>query len=282
MTLYLAIDGGGTGCRALIADAAGTVMGTATAGPANIATDATGARANILSAARAALGHAIGVARIEAELPKLIAGLGLAGANAAGAAGRLRLALPFARSRIETDVIAAVKGALGTDDGIVAALGTGSVFAVQQGGAIRQIGGWGFVLGDEGSGAFLGRAILSLALRATDGFATMTPFLQALITELGGPAGVVAFAQGRGPAEFAALAPRILASDDPAAQVLLRAALADVAAAIDLLQAKPPMPVVFMGGIGQHYATRLAGRWPIIPARGTPLDGALILAREAA
>jgi len=67
---------------------------------------------------------------------------------------RLRAALPFARIRIETDAVAAAKGALRDEDGIVAALGTGSVFAAQRGGEVRQIGGWGLVLGDEGSGLF--------------------------------------------------------------------------------------------------------------------------------
>lgn len=281
MTLYLGIDGGGTGCRAAVAGAAGPVLGLGAAGPANLTTDPDTTRLNILAAARDALTNAIGPDAVEAELPRLIAGLGLAGANTAGALGRAGLALPFARMRVETDAVTAVKGALAGADGIVAALGTGSVFASQRGGVIRQIGGWGLILGDEGSGASLGRAILAQALRAVDGLVPMTPLLTGLIAEHGGPADIVGFARTALPTDFARLAPRLFASDDAAALALLDGALSDVAKAIDHLQTGAALPVIFIGGLGPAYAERLAGRWPIVPAQGTALDGALILAREA-
>lgn len=282
MTLFLGIDGGGTGCRAAVADAAGRVMGEGRAGPANIASDPEGARLNILAAMHEALVAAVGSASATAEVSRLVAGLGLAGANAAGAAGRLKLTLPFARSRIETDAVAAVKGALRQGDGIVAALGTGSVFARQQAGKILQIGGWGLALGDEGSGAWLGRSVLKKALRAADGFEPMTPFLQSLIDDLGGPEGVVDFSLTARPADFSMQAPHILASSDDAAKAVVEAAARDVAEAIDHLQAEGALPVVFLGGLSASYAALLAGHWPIVPALGSALDGALILAREAA
>jgi glucosamine kinase len=279
MTLFLGIDGGGTGCRAAVADGSGRILGEGRAGPANIASDVLGARDNILVATRAALITATGS---DASLPKLTAGLGLAGANAAGAAGVLRAALPFARMRIETDAIAAVKGALGERDGIVAAVGTGSVFASQVAGRIRQIGGWGLVLGDEGSGARLGRSLLAAALGAKDGFRPMTPLLRDILDEHGGMQGIIAFSLAARPADLAALAPRVLASDDPAARVLMDGAEADVAASIAVLQPDPPLPVTCIGGLGPAYAVRLARRWAIAPAVGSALDGALMLAREAA
>ena len=130
MTLFLGIDGGGTGCRAAVADGSGRILGEGRAGPANIASDVLNARDNILIASCQALTLATGS---DAGLRDLAAGMGLAGANAAGAASALRAALPFSRMRIETDAIAAVKGALGDRDGIVAAIGTGSVFASQTG-----------------------------------------------------------------------------------------------------------------------------------------------------
>jgi glucosamine kinase len=279
MTLFLGIDGGGTGCRAAVADASGRILGQGRAGPANIASDVGAARDNILLAAREALTVATGS---DADLPDLSAGLALAGANAAGAAGALRAALPFARLRIETDAFGAVKGALGARDGIVAAIGTGSVFASQVDGEIRQIGGWGLVLGDEGSGARLGCSLLAAALGAVDGFRAMTPLLREILDEHGGPEGVIAFSLAARPADFAVLAPRILASDDPAACELMAEADADVAASIAVLQRDPPLPVTFIGGLGPAYAARLAGRWKIAAAQGSALDGALMLAREAA
>jgi glucosamine kinase len=254
------------------------VLGRGTAGPANIASDPEGALRNIMAAAWAALAAA-GLG--EEALSSLYAGLGLAGANSSGSVERLRSALPFARARIETDAVAAVKGALRDEEGIVAAVGTGSVFAVQRGGALRQIGGWGLVLGDEGSGAWIGRALCSAALRAVDGFSEMTPLLSDLLSKHGGPLGLVSFSLLARPAEFAALAPRVVGSSDPAARAVLDHAEADVAAAVDLLQAGGSLPVVFLGGLGPSYEARLRGRWPIVPSRGTTLDGALWLARQA-
>ncbi|HMO70606.1 MAG TPA: BadF/BadG/BcrA/BcrD ATPase family protein [Paracoccaceae bacterium] len=271
MDLHLGLDGGGSGCRAVVADAAGRILGRASGGPANILSDPEGARANILAACAAAMAAA-GVASVAA------AGMGLAGANAAGTVDRLRAALPFARLRIETDAVTAALGALGPRDGIVAAIGTGSVFARRQGAAIRQIGGRGLVLGDEGSGAWLGRAALAAALRAEDGHAPLTPFLAGLIADHGGSLGVIAFARGAAPADFAAIAPRILVSDDPAARALVASAAAEIAAAIEVLQGGDRMPVVFLGGLGPAFRDRRAGRWPLAEPGGPALDGALMLA----
>ena len=64
MRLYLGIDGGGTGCRAALADADGRVIGRGEAAAANIWTDPEGALGNILDAARAAMAEA----RLEADL----------------------------------------------------------------------------------------------------------------------------------------------------------------------------------------------------------------------
>jgi glucosamine kinase len=278
MDLILGVDGGGSGCRAAVADPVGRLLGTAAAGPANIASDPDGAAANILTAARDALRAATGS---DTGLDGLVAGLGLAGANARGAADRLAAALPFARLRIETDAIAAARGALGpTDDGIVAAVGTGSVYAMRLGGRLSQFGGWGLVLGDTGSGAWIGRAALTRALAASEGAAPATPLTDALLAEHGGAEGVIAWAGTARPADFATLAPRLLAApDDLAAADVLAAARADIAAQIDRLRAVAPLPVTFIGGLGAVAAGWLADV-PQRPACGTALDGALQIARD--
>lgn len=282
MTFFLGIDGGGTGCRAAVADSSGRILGRGSSGPANVTSDLPTAGQNILAAARAALAEAVGPDAVEAELPRLVAGLGLAGANTISAGAFASLRLPFARIRVETDAISALRGALWGGDGIVAAVGTGSVFARQRNGEVRQIGGWGLVLGDEGSGAAIGRAILARALRAVDGFVPLTPLLQALIADHGDPAGIVTFAKSARPADFAALAPRVVESSDHAACAVMDCAIADVAAAVDLLQEGMRLPVVFIGGLGPVYARALADRWEIREPLGSSLDGALLLAREEA
>lgn len=277
MTLFLAVDGGGTGCRAALADAQGRVLGLGEAGPANISIETESACANILAASRAATSAAG-----RSDLDDLDAVLGLAGANVSASARSLQAMLPFRRTRIVTDVVTATAGALGGGDGIVAAMGTGSVFAVQAAGRFRQYGGRGFLLGDEGSGAVLGRALLSEALRAEDGFAPMTPLLQEVLDELGGVEGVISFGLRAKPAEFGRFAPRLVTGSDPAAIRIMDAAVAQIAGMIGVLQQGRGLPVVFLGGLGHSYAQRLAGRWDIRPPLGSGLDGALLLARQGA
>ncbi|PTE16614.1 BadF/BadG/BcrA/BcrD ATPase family protein [Pseudogemmobacter blasticus] len=275
MHYLVGVDGGGTGCRVAVADSSGAVLARAEGGPANIASDTDAAARTILACVSEALTRAAGLL---ADLRTVRAGLGLAGANARGAPERLAAALPFA-ARIETDAIAATRGALGGADGLLAAMGTGSVFVRQRGGETRQFGGWGLILGDEGSGARLGRAALSRALRAHDGFTPLTPFLCDLLARHGGPSGVVAFSLTATPRDFGALAPEILASDDPAARALWAENVSDIAEILQALGAGPGLPVTFTGGLGPAYAAAL----PHLPQRtalGTALDGALLLARE--
>ena len=275
MGLFLGIDGGGTGCRARIVDDAGRTLGEGAAGPANVTTDSHGTCANILTATRQALPQG-------AEITELQAVLGLAGANVRDSVARLLPGLPFARIRVVSDALTATRGALGTADGIVAAIGTGSVFSRQWRGEYRQVGGWGLVLGDEGSGGWIGRAILAHALRAWDGLFPETDLTRDLICEHGGSDGVVAFARDARPTDFARLAPRVAASDDEAARRVMAAAAEEVATWIALLQPERPLPVVLLGGLGEQFARLLAPRWTIQPAMGTALDGAVALAREEA
>ena len=274
MALFLGIDGGGSGCRAAICDASGRILGRGQSGPANINTDPDMAARHILLATDAAL------AGTGAKRGDLIAGLGLAGGSMARPRERLLGLLPFARLHIVNDAETALRGALEKRDGIVAAIGAGSVFARQRDGRISQYGGHGFVLGDEGGGAALGRSLLARTLRATDGFAPMTPLLRAMLARFGGGSGIIAFASSARPADFAALAPEMLSSDDPAAAAILSEATLYIRHVLQSLQAGPALPVVFLGGLGPFYAARLQGSWPVLAPLGNALDGALAMARD--
>lgn len=280
--LFLGIDGGGSGCRAALADATGRVLGEGRGGPANVVSDPDTALASVLAAARAAMA----AAGEDDDLGRLVAVLGLAGANVAEAAAAFRARMPFAAARVENDVVVAVKGALGPDDGIVAAIGTGSIYGVQRSGRVRLAGGWGLVLGDHGSGARIGRDLYEAALLAHDGFIATTPLLAGVLGEMGSPDAIVAFARRATPADFARAAPRVLAATgaaagDPAAARILAEADAAIARALDHLEADGPIPIVFTGGLGPTFAARLAPRYPTLvrPAKGSALDGALALAR---
>jgi glucosamine kinase len=274
MVLYLGLDGGGTGCRAAIADDQGHILGRGDGGPANINSDPQGATVSILAAATAAMVQA------NARPTDLVAVLGLAGGGLAQPAAAMQNRLPFARSLVVNDAVTAARGALGRSNGILVAMGTGSVLAVQRNGKLRQYGGRGFLMGDEGSGAVLGRTLLSLAMRAGDGFAPDSPLLVQIRDEFSGHDGIIAFGNTASPAEFAALAPRIVVSDDPQAQRIMQDAVTQISDAIRVLQAGQSLPVVCLGGLGDIYAARLAQDWDVQPAKGTSVDGALAMARD--
>lgn len=283
MIIYLGIDGGGSGCRAAVARVDGVVLGHGAGAAANIVTDPERSRTAVL----AATGAALAAAGLQDGPEACVAVLGLAGANLSASAARFAASLPFARVRVVSDAQIAVRGALGAADGLTAAIGTGSVFALQRRGAVRFIGGWGFVLGDQASGARLGQALLERALLAHDGLAQASPLLGAVLAEAGGPEALVAWARTARPGDFARFAPRIVTSaeaGDAAAEAILADADAQVAAAIDRLLDGAMLPVCFLGGLGPVFAARLAPRYGdlIRPAAGTGLDGALAMAREFA
>lgn len=69
---------------------------------------------------------------------------------------------PFARVEFHTDMLAAARALFGNGSGVVAIMGTGSNSCLYQNGEIvRNIRPGGFILGDEGSGAALGKAFIA-------------------------------------------------------------------------------------------------------------------------
>lgn len=283
MSYILAVDGGGTQCRAAIAALDGTILGRATAGSANMATDSQGAMANVVEAARAALA-AGGIA--DTPLSSVHAYLGLAGANVEADHSQLVAGLPFRDTRIVEDSVIAVRGALGPEDGVMAVLGTGSVYAGRRDGRMLRAGGWGFVVGDQGSGARIGRALLEQTLLAHDGVVASSELTQAVMREYGGdPNRIVAFGQTARPAGFARYAPLVFESadrGDAVAMSVVASAVADVNAALGAIVWDGCRRLCLTGGLAENYQHRLAERFRhmLQPARGNALTGAVELAVE--
>lgn len=279
MRLFLGVDGGGTNCRVRLVDHTGAALAETHSGPANIATDTEAALGNILSASTEAL-HRAG---LTAEaFGRVHACLGLAGVNISGAAERVQDRLPFASTRLVTDAVTTTHGALAGQDGIVAAIGTGSVFASLRGGVYRQMGGWGHVLGDQGSGAVLGRMLLARVLLGHDGLVPMTPLLSRVMQGHGPADRIAALSLSAQAVEFGRFAPEVFAADDPAATAILSEAATGVAAYIERMQAEAPLPVTWVGGLGTLWAARIGKRWPERPPQGSALDGAVALAMDQA
>src|SRR4029078_8812107 len=164
--LFVGADGGGTGCRARIEDAEGRLLGTGIAGPAALRLGIDRALAEVEKACRAALEEA----GLGSEALSLVhAAAGLAGVGRKGALEQLvLLPHPFRSIVYVNDATIACIGAHGATDGGTVIVGTGSVGYAVVGGREVRVGGYGFPISDEGSGADVGVHAIRLALRAYD------------------------------------------------------------------------------------------------------------------
>ena len=283
--LLIACDGGGTGCRVAVGTARDGILATAEGGAANANTDAENTRRNILDATRTALRQA-GFA--PEDLTRATAHLGLAGILAATEGARFDDSLPFARSTVTDDRLTTLTGALGPGDGFVAAVGTGSFLAARQNGTARFLGGWGFPVGDQASGAWLARRALEVTLECHDGTRPHSDMTRALMARFEGNARALCrFSFTASPRDYGSLAPLVFdaaRARDPHGLPIVEAGAAYLVAALAALDYRSPQPLVLTGGAGPAYAEFLPAplRAALTPRRGSALDGAFELARAAA
>jgi glucosamine kinase len=272
----IGIDGGGSSCRfALLRDGARLEV---TLGAANAFSDRAGTVATLREgiarlAAQAGLSHGdIAAARLHA---------GLAGIMTPGDAAEVAAALPVRAARVTDDRPTTLRGALGEAEATLAAIGTGSFFGRQSGGSARFIGGWGFRLGDEAAGAWLGRALLAATLHAVDGLRPRTGLSDAVLKDFGAPSVLVTAAQGYAPRDFAALAARVVeaaGADDPLALDLMREGAGWIVKSATALGWSRAEPLCLTGGLGPHYARFLDA--DVVAPRANALEGALALAAD--
>jgi glucosamine kinase len=278
------VDGGGTSCRAAVADTTGRILGRGKSGASNIMTAPDIAIENITKAAQAAF--------VDAGLaPELVAEarayLGLAGNNVENTVSYVMPRLPFHRSVIESDGLIALQGALGNGNGSIAVLGTGTIYIARIGTDVRYIGGWGYYLGDLGSGGRLGQMALQETLLAYDGIAEHTPMTHALMDEFSNdPRKMIAFSQSAIPGDFGRYAPRVFefaAQGDTAALALLSQSVGFIDLALDrVAEISGGGRLCLLGGLSALYAPQLAERHRqrLVQPAEDALYGAISLAKD--
>lgn len=277
------IDGGGSGCRVVVADAAGVILGRAEGGAANIATDYDSTRRNILETTQQAYRNA---GFSDAHFSDDVAFLGLAGANLGRQARQLEADLPFHRQRVIDDRRTTVQGALGDADGCVALIGTGSFFVGRHGGVFDGIGGWGFHLGDDASGARLGKQLLRRVIHCHDGLVPHSDLTREVLARFGGtPKEVVEFARSAKPGDYGKFARQMAAAldhDDAAATEIFNAEKDVVQRALDRVGLAAGDPLCMLGGLGPTFQRLLDPEYQAHcqPPKGNALEGAVALARR--
>ncbi|MCQ4630730.1 N-acetylglucosamine kinase [Shinella sp. CPCC 100929] len=283
MTDYiLGIDGGGTSCRAAVADPHGVILGRGKSGAANILTDPNNAIISITEAAKAAYRDA---GFDETGVTGASAFLGLAGTNVGDLTRYVHDRLPFRHTDIDSDGLIALQGAIGDEDGAVAILGTGSIYMGRKNNVVRYIGGWGFTVGDLGGGARVGHALLQEALLAHDGVIPRSGVTDAVLDEFKhDPRGIVEFARLSKPGDFGRYAPLVFdhaRQGDPQAIAIVKAGAASVNASLDAIMALAGAPrLCLLGGLAPLYPEWLSERHRsiLVEAEADALTGAVALA----
>ena len=283
-TLFLGIDGGGSGCRVRLCDVAGNVLGQGEAGAANTLLGLAKVFDEITEATHQALAQA---GRSADDIGQLHAGAGLAGLSLA----RERQALaayphPFASFRAEADAYTACLGAHEGGDGGIVIAGTGSCGLALVGGEAHTVSGWGFALSDQGSGAALGRAALRQALSEHDGIAASTPLGRRIMAHFRNqPEAMFLWSEGASPGDYATFVPWVFPAaeeNEGGAMALLGRTAADIAQLVEALVAKGAPAVALVGGLSEPILPWLPDRVRplLVAARHDPLHGAVMLAKS--
>lgn len=283
---FMGVDGGGTKCRIRIRGQDGGLLGESVGGLANLYSDLDAAITTIL----ATVAEALAEAGLKPEDRRHVhVGLGIAGAVTEETTTAVRQALrPFASVSVDVDAYAACLGAHDGGDGGIVIAGTGSAGLALVHGQRHWIGGFGFPLGDQGSGAIIGRSALRRAALSLDNLIPASPLLDELLGQFNRDRDAFAeWARHALPRDYAQFAPRIFAAaaqGDRHGHALVEEAAQAVARLANELLARGAPRIALVGGLARPFVPYLPHQLKphLVEAKRDPLDGAIMMARHAA
>jgi glucosamine kinase len=282
MDLFIGIDGGGTSCRARIRTSAGDQLAESKGGPSNIYQDFDRAIATIVNTAQEAAQGA------NVRLQDLHAGLGLAGiVTSVGSEKVLAQHLPFKSVVVNNDAYVACIGAFAGEDGGIVITGTGSIGFALVGGRQIMLGGWGFQLGDHGSGAWLGHHAVRRAALAMDGLIQPTSLIEEVHERLGRTRPELSrWSETARPSDYAELAPLVFLAASKG-DVVGMSIIIEGAAAISMLGrgllARGCGRISLQGGLSRLYPPYLDAdvKAAQVEPQADALDGAILMAKRS-
>jgi len=303
--VVLGVDGGQTSTTAVLCDLEGALLGLGRAGPANHVWEPGG-----VSRARRAVTRSVTHALRAAGLPRHhvaeAAFLGMTGAKADGrTASAVQGCVSAKRRQVDNDMVPALASATLGKPGVVVIAGTGAIaYAQNARGRRASASGWGFLLGDEGSGFWIARKAIAAAGRASDGRGRPTALADALLQASNledlWDLHFLIYSERMPRADIAALAsvvPPVAARGDGAARRILRDAgrelgLAGGAVARRLRMHRGRLLVGAVGGVfrGSREVNRAfrremrkhAPKSLFVEPRLTPVMGSVLLALKMA
>ena len=299
MSRYILIDGGQGGCRIVYMAEGDRVLTGNGAGLSRQARDRSAGVLRVIERAFADLGP-----RSPDAVDAIVAGLtGFDGASqtAGTVADGFRTLVRTGRVVVTNDAVTSYLGAIGFEPGVVVAAGTGVIaLAGDRDGNFARSDGWGYILGDDGGGYYIGRRGLASALRAHDGRGGSQALLQRAKDEFGKPESLRdRVYSSPNPvdevARFALEVAEAAREGDSVAEEIWAIAAREVAqtatAALGRVFAPDaPVSVSWTGNLFnardlmlQPFQQQVAVIWPkasLLAPRGTALSGAELLARS--
>jgi glucosamine kinase len=209
--------------------------------------------------------------------------------------------LPLDKVSVESDARIALEGAFGGKPGLVVIAGTGSiVFGKDERGKIYRAGGWGRLIGDDGSGYAIGREAFRAVAKMYDGYSKKTKLVKLFDEKfgLGSQDAMIDAVYGKN-YNFASVVPVILeaaSKGDPVARKILIHACSDLVEVIDTVvknmhkgkKGVHKRPLAFVGSLLIHdnfYSRRIRSALkrvvPLVtcrPAESSPVIGASLMA----
>ncbi|MFL5576451.1 MAG: BadF/BadG/BcrA/BcrD ATPase family protein [Gemmatimonadaceae bacterium] len=293
--IVVGVDGGGSKTHVIVADETGAEITSVEGAGSAVRPGEVERSADVIAAL---VKDALASANMTHVVPKVLC-VGVAG----GGQETQRQALwhALASRELAEDVVVHADATIAMDDafsdgaGILLISGTGSVaFGRSPAGVVARCGGWGPNIGDEGSGAWIGRRALSVATAASDGREPETALTGAVLTaaQVDDVAGLIPWAAAATPAVLASLAPAVVSvaeSGDLRANAILSIAVEELVLHVRALarqlfvDERAAIPVALAGGLLRPRTTlrkrvehRLKSVVPgaqlrneaVIPARG--------------
>ena len=216
-SFVVGVDGGGTKTRALLADGSGKQLAEATGAGSTVKPQEAERSAGVIAGVVRDLLEEAG----KADLKPRVLFVGVAGVGRPSEREALHEALSShdlaEEVVIDTDFSVALNDAFADGPGVLVIAGTGSsAFARGPTGATARCGGWGPVIGDEGSGSWIGRRALSVVAAAADGREPETALTGAILTaaEVSETSELIRWAANATPATLATLAPVVITVAD--------------------------------------------------------------------
>jgi len=259
LDFWIGVDGGGTGTRVLLTRAQGAVLGRGQAGPSALGQGIDAAWSQILQAIQ----QAFAAASLDFLPTQCAIGAGLSGVHNPVWRDAFVASNPgFGALVLESDATTMLLGAHAGRPGVMVAAGTGSVGEALHGNGMRtSVGGWGFPVGDEGSGAWMGLHAVRHAQATLDGRTQVSPLTHAVLQHCGASRDALQdWCARAGQFAYASLAPLVFASEgqDPLADALLSQAAQELETMVGALDPAQALPVAFCGSIGELMKSRVS------------------------